>query len=307
MVHVTSQKMENSIPDLLENDADNITTELATVATVKNALSEARIKARQKFQSFFEDGFTEPNQICKLEYDQDSLFIVQPNATFLRDTGKRRPKTEPKREPETPEPEPAEPENAVKPEKDPAYSPAAAALRPRRESGGAAGDPAAGRRSSPRTNSRSSSPDQAQPPTRVRRSSVRVQSPLVRYGNQSPGRKGEPPRADPISHKPSVKRPHDSRKKDTASPSQNKVRVNNESFKNKKSRPNKIGQTPSTASHNAEPKKIETKPVKNAEPVKVVKKPVEKDPTYSPVLTKKATRQPKGVTGKLWKFANPKP
>ena len=103
-------------------------------------------------------------------------------------------------------------------------------LRSRRDS--------SGDRARTRSNSRSSSPDTAPSspgPGRVRRSSVRVQSPLVRYGNQSPGRKGEPVQTVPVSTNgkvqrsnsssrivPAGKRPHDAKKKESA---QNKVRV----------------------------------------------------------------------------------
>ena len=289
--------MEN-IPDLLE---PNVTKHCATVNIVKQAISETRLKTRQKFHTFFEDSFIEPHKIRKLDYDQDSLFIIQPRTAFLQRTfddgknGKRR-KNQVQKEPELLEltkyenvslgPVKLEPANAEastedeKTENDVTFSPS---LRPRRESGGAAGDPAAGRRSSPRTNSRSSSPDQAQPPTRVRRSSVRVQSPLVRYGNQSPGRKGEPvnatnerkrnestPRSEPNQHKPSVKRPHDSRKKDT--PSQNKIRLNNESF-------NTTVRTKKSRMNNAESKQLQIE---------------------QSILPKKGSRQIKGVTGTVF-------
>jgi len=204
----------------------------ASIELLRKVISETRIKTRQKFHSVFEDGIVEREKMRKIDYDQDSLFLIHPNLTFLHApedprTSKRR-KSSAKSETEDAKQEDKKEHLKAEAGDGPVrHSPA---LRSRRDS--------SGDRARTRSNSRSSSPDTAPNspgPGRVRRSSVRVQSPLVRYGNQSPGRKGEPVQTVPMSTNgkvqrsnsssrivPAGKRPHDAKKKE---PPPNKVRV----------------------------------------------------------------------------------
>lgn len=55
----------------------------ASIELLRKVISETRIKTRQKFHSVFEDGIVEREKMRKIDYDQDSLFLIHPNLTFL--------------------------------------------------------------------------------------------------------------------------------------------------------------------------------------------------------------------------------
>ena len=55
----------------------------ASIELLQKVISETRIKTRQKFHSVFEDGIVEREKMRKIDYDQDSLFLIYPHLTFL--------------------------------------------------------------------------------------------------------------------------------------------------------------------------------------------------------------------------------
>ena len=71
----------DDIPDLIDSDSYEDT---ATVSTLSDAITDIRIRTRQKFHSFFEENFKNLKSYRKIDYDYDSIIIVHPSAKFLR-------------------------------------------------------------------------------------------------------------------------------------------------------------------------------------------------------------------------------